>query len=134
MREHSIDELTNKLNAKSEFADIVLAVIDELLENKYLSNERFTQSYIRSRANRGFGPIKIRAELKSKGIGGRLIGEFLDMNSPEWFDFARTQYQKKYANRLVTDYKEWSKRARFMQSRGFSMEHIQVVVPSLEWS
>jgi len=133
MREHSVQELTDKLKLKSEFSDIVYAVIDELIENKYLSDERFAESYVRSRANKGFGPIKIRTELKTKGINNVLIGDYLDMNSPIWFDNAREQYHKKYGEELATDYKEWSKRARFMQSRGFNMEHIQVIMPSPEF-
>lgn len=130
MREHSIQELTNKLNARTEYADIVLAVIDELLANNYLSDERFAESYVRSRSNRGFGPIKIQAEMKSKGVSQRLINEYLESGSAFWFDVAREQYKKKYRSKEVTDYKEWTKRARFLQSRGFNMEHIQAVQPS----
>ena len=133
MREHGVQELTDKLNARSESADVVLAVIDELLENGYLSDERFTESYIRSRTNRGFGPIKIKSELKSKGITGRLIGEFLDGGSAHWFDVARELYDKKYTSERAKDYKEWTKRARFIQSRGFTMEHIQAVMPSADF-
>jgi len=133
MREHGVQELTDKLNAKSESTDVVLAVIDELLEHDYLSDERFTQSYIRSRTNRGFGPIKIKAELKSKGITNRLIGEFLDVGSAHWFDVARGLYSKKYSIAKAKDYKEWTKRARFIQSRGFNMEHIQAVMPSADF-
>ncbi len=133
MREHSIKEMTDKLNAKSEMPDIVLAVVDELLENKFLSDERFAESYVRSRQNRGFGPIKIRAELHTKGISNRLSAENLDANSPHWFDVAREQYQKKYALKPLDNYKEWAKRARFMQSRGFNMEHIQAVMPSSDF-
>jgi len=130
MREHSTQEMLDKLNARSESSDVVLAVVDELLENDYLSDERFTQSYVRSRANRGFGPIKIKAELKSKGISSRLIGDYLDGGSSQWFDVAREQYEKKYSSVNVKDYKEWTKRARFLQGRGFTMEHIQAVQPS----
>ena len=130
MREHSTQEMLAKLNAKSESTDVVLAVIDELHENDYLSDERFAQSYVRSRTNRGFGPVKIKTELKSKGISNRLVDDYLDSNSPQWFDVAREQYEKKYSSVNVKDYKEWTKRARFLQGRGFTMEHIQAVQPS----
>ena len=132
MREHSVHELTNKLNAKTEFGDVVLAVIDELLENDYVSDMRFAESYVRSRTNRGFGPVKICAELNVKGVKSSLIRESVDSGSSHWFDVAREQYEKKY--RLpAADYKEWTKRARFLQGRGFSMEHIQAVRPSSDF-
>jgi regulatory protein len=153
MREHSVKELTKKLFDKSEkslkvddaddadgsnssnssdrakVSDAIHAVIDDLLEKKYLSDERFTEVYIRSRGNRGFGPIKIEAELKSKGVSNNLIQDHLDKGAALWFDNAKAQYQKKYADSPINDYSAWTKRANFMQSRGFTMEQIQVTVP-----
>ena len=132
MREHSIKELNDKLAVKALSKEAVTAVLDELIENNYVSDERFAESYVRSRANRGFGPIKIRAELKNKGISNRLIAEYLDIDSAIWLDNARNQYHKKYGDDAVSDYNTWTKRARFMQSRGFTAEHIQVSLPALD--
>lgn len=133
MREHSVQEITTKLSVKCESLDVVYAVVDELQESKYLSNERFTESYIRSRSNRGFGPTKIKSELFSKGIKNSMIEDYMDVSSPVWYENARNQYQKKYGDGPISDYNTWAKRARFMQSRGFSMEHIQVTVPSVDY-
>jgi len=132
-REHSVKEIVDKLLSKTEFSDIAYAVVDELLENKYLSDQRFAESYIRSRASKGFGPVKIRSELKNKGISDQLIDEYMDMGSAAWFDAARVQHHKKYGDAPVSDYNHWTKRARFMQSRGFTMEQIQVTLPRLEF-
>ena len=132
MREHSKQEIITKLSVKCENLDIVYAVIDFLIENKYLSDQRFTESYVRSRRNRGFGPNKIRIELKEKGIKTNMIDDYLDVKSAIWFDNAQNQYKKKYGDGCVKDYNTWAKRARFMQSRGFSMEHIQVTLPSVD--
>lgn len=132
MREHSKKELTDKLCGKTEQTDIALTVVDDLESENYQSDERFTESYVRSRANRGMGPIKIRAELNAKGVASQLIAEFLSNSSAIWFDNAERQYQKKYGDTPVKDYNDWSKRARFLQSRGFTSEHIQVAVPRVE--
>lgn len=129
MREQSVKEITNKLLDKTENINAVHAVVDELREKKYLSDERFTESYIRARCNRGFGPVKIRAELKSKGIAAILIEDYLDEGAAIWFDTANSQYLKKYSDLVIGDYNTWTKRARFLQSRGFTMEQIQVTVP-----
>jgi len=133
MREHSVQEISKKLSLKCDSPDVVYAVIDKLLASKYLCNERFTESYVRSRSNRGFGPIKIRSELVSKGIKNNMIEDHLDVNSSIWYENAENQYHKKYGDAPVSDYNDWAKRARFMQSRGFSMEHIQVIVPSVDY-
>ena len=68
-------------------------------------------------------------ELINKGINSNLITENLDESSGEWLVSAERQYQKKFGEGVVVDYKEWSKRARFLQSRGFSSQHIQSVIP-----
>lgn len=130
MREHSVKEISKKLSVKCESLDLVYAVVDELVANKYLSDQRFTESFVRSRQNRGFGPNKIKLELGEKGIGNNLIDDYLDVNSAIWYESAEQQYSKKYGPSPIDDYKTWAKRARFLQSRGFSMEHIQVVVPA----
>ena len=130
MREHSVREISKKLSLKCESLDLVYAVVDELIANKYLSDQRFTETFVRSRQNRGFGPNKIKMELSEKGIENNLIDDHLDVNSAIWYESAEQQYLRKYGDGLIEDYKTWAKRARFMQSRGFSMEHIQVVVPA----
>jgi len=133
MREHSLKEINDKLSAKALSKEMVAAVLDELIENNYVSDERFAESYVRSRANRGFGPIKIRMELKNKGISNQLIAEYLDMDSAIWLDSARNQYHKKYGDDAISDYNTWTKRARFMQSRGFTAEHIQISLPAVNF-
>lgn len=135
IREHSVLELTQKLIGKFEEVDActIYAVVDELVNLKYLSDERFAETYVRSRGNKGFGPVKIKAELKSKGVSNSLIQDHLKESSGQWFDNAERQYLKKYGDGAVTDYNTWTKRARFMQSRGFTMEHIHVTLPKVEF-
>jgi regulatory protein len=130
--ESSISD-SNDNATRAETSDTIFAVVDELLSKKFLCDERFTEVYIRSRKNRGFGPIKIRAELKSKGISNTLIYDHLNEGGACWFDNAQSQYQKKYGEAPISDYNGWTKRARFMQGRGFTMEHIHVTVPRVEF-
>jgi len=132
MREHSEKEMKDKLNAKSGSPSIVIDVVEQLLENSYLCDKRFAESYVRARRNRGFGPVKIRAELKNKGIDSFLVDAHLDPASSQWFEMAEVQYQKKFANQVMLSYSDWTKRARFLQGRGFTMEHIQSCVPNFE--
>jgi len=133
MREHSTKEIIDKLTLKNDIPEVVYAVVDQLIEKGYLSDERFTEAYVRSRANRGFGPIKIRTELRNKGVSSSTIDDHLDANTAVWYDNALAQYRKKYGDTRANDYNAWSKRARFMQSRGFTMEHIQIAVPKVDF-
>lgn len=132
MREHSTKELHTKLASKADgYLDLVDSVIEEMLSEGYLSDERYTESYTRSRLARGFGPVKIKLELKTKGVDEHLANDHIDARSGKWLEAAMTQYQKKYADMPIASYNEWTKRARFLQSRGFTMDHIHSVMPEV---
>ena len=132
MREHSVKEMFDKLSRKCDRTDLIDAIIEELITRKYLSNDRFTESYVRSRKDKGFGPIKIRSELSNKGVCSTMIDDYLKSASGIWFDEASNQYHKKYGDELISDYNVWTKRARFLQGRGFAMDHIYSAIGSPE--
>ena len=117
-REHSKLELRQKLNLK-EFDDAVINdSISLLAEQKYQSDERFSEAFILMRFNQGKGPIKISMELKSRGIS-----EF-DLTLFNWFELAKDVKYKKFGDSKFLDYKEKSKQKRFLQSRGFGFDEI----------
>lgn len=132
MREHSVYELTDKLIKKGFDAAVVDSVLQELLEANYVNDERFAESYVRSRQMRGMGPIKIKSELRSKGVSSSIIDEHIKESDACWYDAAEALHQKKYGNKELDSYKEWTARARFLQSRGFTMDHIHSTVPQFE--
>lgn len=117
-REHSKLELRQKLNLK-DFDDAVINdSIFLLAEQKYQSDERFSEAFILMRFNQGKGPIKISMELKSRGIS-----EF-DLTLFNWFELAKNVKYKKFGDSKFLDYKEKSKQKRFLQSRGFGFDEI----------
>ena len=82
-REHSKLELRQKLNLK-DFDDAVINdSISLLVEQKYQSDERFSEAFILMRFNQGKGPIKISMELKSRGISK------FDLTLFNWFELAK---------------------------------------------
>jgi len=117
-REHSKLELRQKLNLKDfDDADINDS-ISLLVEQKYQSDERFSEAFILMRFNQGKGPIKISMELKSRGIT-----EF-DLTLFNWFELAKDVKYKKFGDSKFLDYEEKSKQKRFLQSRGFGFDEI----------
>ena len=117
-REHSKLELRQKLNLK-DFDDAVINdSISLLVEQKYQSDERFSEAFILMRFNQGKGPIKISMELKSRGISK------FDLTLFNWFELAKDVKYKKFGDSKFLDYKEKSKQKRFLQSRGFGFDEI----------
>ena len=131
MREHSRLELLNKLKVKDFSEGVNLdELIDKLSENNYLNEERFADCFIRSRVNRGQGRLKITNELQRKGISQSLIQQSMDKNEIDWYEMAAVQIKKKYGTSKPADYKEKTKRMRFLSSRGFDTCIIRDIVES----
>jgi regulatory protein len=117
-REHSKLELRQKLNLK-DFDDAVINdSLSLLAEQKYQSDERFSEAFILMRFNQGKGPIKISMELKSRGIS-----EF-DLTLYNLIELAKDVKSKKFGDSRFLDYKEKARQKRFLQSRGFGFDEI----------
>ena len=93
-REHSAYELATKLTRRYRTA-VVGPIVDELTESGELSDRRFAETLVRSRFNRGFGPIYISKELRSKGIEAQLAKECIGAFDGEWEARAKEVLEKK---------------------------------------
>lgn len=118
-REHSRKELRDKLLRKNANLALVDRVLDELLEDGYLSDQRFAESFYRYRMSQGKGPVRIRQELKLKGISDDTISEVVNEDESFWFEQALELQRRKFND--VTEFtpKEKARQIRFMLSRGF---------------
>ncbi len=125
-REHATHELFQKLLAKEEYeADDISEALARLADQGLLSDERFTEAFINQRINRGSGPLKIRAELRQKGVSDAMIEAFLHPHNGLWPESALDVRNKKYGLERLSDLKEIAQQTRFLQSRGFTIEHIR---------
>jgi len=123
-REHSQLELSNKLQLKG-FDDVdIKNSIELLIEQKYQSDERFSEAFILMRYNQGKGPVIISSELKKRGIRS------FDLSIFDWFELAKEVRKKKFGKNLPSDYKTQAKQKRFLESRGFSFNEINKAFPS----
>jgi len=127
-REHSVKELVHKLRQKAYQEDETYAVIDYLIKQNYLSEQRFTESVFRSRCNKGYGQQYIENELRQKGIKQELINKIAIELSVDWYQLAHQAYSKKFNDSKICDQKDKAKRIRFLQYRGFSMDEIFSVI------
>jgi regulatory protein len=120
-REHSRDELARKLSPHAESPEILEGLLRSLESKKQLSNERFAEGRAHWLA-RKYGAARIRQDLKGKGISddvsGRVASEQNDLPR------AKAILERKYRGAATTR-KERARRARFLQSRGFSYDTIR---------
>ncbi|VAW82827.1 Regulatory protein RecX [hydrothermal vent metagenome] len=121
-REHSIQELCHKLKGRECPAAMVEQVADELVAEGLLSDRRFAEAYVYNRAGRGFGPLKIQAELRDRGISDSLALAALAELAPDWVASARRQRHKRFHSDRPIDFNARVKQQRFLQQRGFTSE------------
>ena len=123
-REHSEQELRQKLKTREYDADAIDEVLQALKADRLQSDERFTESYVNHRFNAGVGPLKIRYELRLKGVSDGLTDVFLEPLSDQWDELMTCQRIKKFGAPIPDDYAGRMKQARFLQNRGFSPESV----------
>jgi regulatory protein len=124
-REHSRLELARKLRQRGMAGADLEQVLDELAAARLLSDTRFAEEYARSRASRGYGPLRIRAELRERGIDDAGIQAALAELGEDWCQQARAARQRRFGAESPVDLKERARQSRFLQQRGFSPEQIR---------
>jgi regulatory protein len=127
-REHGRAELLNKLSNFGFDADAADDAVAQLVEDNLQSDTRFVEAFISSRINQGKGPVKIRADLRERGIGGGVIENGLEEADQDWYASARQVRDKKFGSEQPTDFNEKARQMRFLQSRGFNSDQIQAAV------
>jgi regulatory protein len=119
-REHSRAELARKLAPYADSPASLETVLADLASRKQLSDER----YVEARAHwlaRKYGAAKIRQDLRAHGVADALI-ERVSNDGEE--QRARAILARKYRTLAATP-EEKARRARFLQSRGFSYDTIR---------
>lgn len=130
-REHSRAELRTKLLPHVQEGEDVDAVLDELEKRNWLSDARAAEQMVNIRRGR-YGARRIAHEMRQKGLGEDLIGQALPRLKETELEAAREVWRKKFGA-LPQDQKEKARQARFLQSRGFSMDVIFSVLRTSEF-
>ena len=124
-REHSRKELTRKLRAKGVASDEAKAAVEQMTEAGWQSNERFAEQLVRSRASQGHGPVRIRAELSTHGLGDEAIRATLDAFEEDWTRLARGLVERRFGESLHGDRTLQRKAGEFLIRRGFTLDQMR---------
>ena len=128
-RDHSRAELSRKLAryiGEDDGPAELERVLSELGRNGLLSDERFASAVARSRSQR-FGDARIRYDLRRFGVADDLTSAALAKLAGSEAMRAREVQLKRFAA-LPASAAERAKQARFLQSRGFSLDSIYQVL------
>lgn len=124
-REHAYGELVSKLKKREHAADDIEIVLDELVDDGLLSDARYAEAIIASKARRGIGPVRIRAELAAVGVADQTIEMALDEAGVDWCAMAEAARHKRFGPEMPPDFPTKAKQMQFLQRRGFDMDQLQ---------
>ena len=131
-REHSREELKRKLASHVEQGEDIDAVLDELAAKGWLSDARFAEQAIRSKARR-YGPVKLAHVLRSKGLDDDAIAAGFRAAGHEGEANLEAVWKGRF-RAAPADERERGRQVRFLQGRGFRLDAILRYLKTLETS
>jgi len=127
-REHTRVELCTKLAAREYSPEEIEATVTALVAEGLLSDERFAEAFVAAKMRLGQGPVRIRMELKKRGVDTEIIQLHLDNSEIEWCSLVKEVRSKKFGEDLPEEFKEKARQMRFLEYRGFTGEQIRVAL------
>ena len=124
-REYAARELTERLLRTGFEPDEVEQLVFELQQKGLQSDDRFAEVFCRHRAGQSYGPLRIRAEMRARGVEPSLVDHHLSQVETDWFELATVLCRHRYGAEQVSDLKEKSRRYRYLSNRGFTNEQVQ---------
>lgn len=121
-REHSEQELLQKLLTRNAEPIVAQDIIDDLTKRNLISNDRFAESLVRACIRKGQGPIKLTHEFKKHNIDTAKISSLLTTLEIDWVTEIEKVHQQKYGLLPPSSPQDKLKRQRFLQNRGFSFD------------
>lgn len=111
-------------------------ILDYLIDNRYVDDERFAKSFVRGKINQsGWGLNKIRFHLVQKGIAKEIIDEAMEQTDEEVYrqrliDILKT---KSKTVKAENDFEKRRKLAAYAMQKGFESALVWEVVKDLDF-
>ncbi|MDD7425637.1 MAG: recombination regulator RecX [[Actinobacillus] rossii] len=123
-REYSEFEIRCKMQEKAFSKEDIENTILYCQQKNWQNDHRFTENYLNFRAQRGYGLMRIKQELRQlKGIQSEVIEDVLMENEIDWSEIALCVLRKKFPDfQQKQDPKSKQKIWRYMMSHGFSAD------------
>ena len=110
-------------------------ILDYLLDNRFVNDERFARSFIRGKINQsGWGMNKIRFHLMQKGIAKDIIDEALGQTDEDLYRQRLINILKTKSKTIKaeTDFERKRKLAAYAMQKGFEASLVWEVLKELD--
>jgi len=129
-REQSVLELHSYLKQKGFSHEVCERVLKELMDQGYVSDERYTRMMARDQVRKGKGPRYVSEKLRQKGIQmepGAVRTLLIEVDGFDELDAARKIVERRYPN-VTQDRAEANRAFQALVRRGFSFDIARKVV------
>lgn len=120
-REHSRRELSRKLAERGFDETGVEEALDRLEREGLQSDARFAEEHARARLAKGFGPRRVAAELGEHGVAAE-HRHWAELDPDAERARAAEALHKRFGTGPPVSRKDWARRMRFLEGRGFAPE------------
>ena len=134
-QERCVKDVRDKLRTFDIPQEAKDKILEYLLENRFVNDERFANSFVRGKINQsGWGVNKIRFHLIQKGIDKELIDEVLGQTDEEFYrqrlvDVLKTKAKTVKAD---SDFEKKRKLAAYAMQKGFEAALVWEVLKELD--
>ena len=127
-REHGRLELMSKLEGRGFAADCAAEAVADLVAEGLQDDARFAETLVRARISRGQGPLRIRSELRSRGVPDEVAAAAVRNGEHNWAELASNARGKRFGFDPPVEFAEQARQRRFLETRGFSAHHINAAL------
>lgn len=131
-RESAESELTNRLRKQGFDEAVIEAVLDYCRDHRWVDDERYGAMAVRAGAAKGHGPIKIRFELRRKGLCDTQIETAFDQPELDWFELAADLLQRRARVGDLADFKLRMKWLKYLLGRGFNQDQARYAISTMQ--
>jgi regulatory protein len=109
-------------------------IITHLKNNNFINDRRFAQAFAKDKfAFNQWGKIKIKTQLRHKGIGNEIIEDALgEIDDKDYIRVLEKLLRLKWTTTVGSVYERKGKTARFLQSKGFEYHLILEALDKVE--
>ena len=136
-QERCVKDVRDKLKTFDIPDEEKTKIIDYLLDNRFVNDERFAKAFVRGKLNQsGWGLNKIRFHLMQKGIAKEIIDEALGQTDEEMYRQRLIDILKTKAKtvKAANDYERKRKLAAYAMQKGFEGSLVWEVINGISFA
>ncbi|MFQ2101886.1 regulatory protein RecX [Aeromonas sanarellii] len=131
-RESAESELARRLRQQGYQEEVIEAVLDYCRGYNWVNDERYGAMAVRAGAAKGQGPLKIRFDLRRKGLDDGQLDAAFEQPELDWFELAFALLERRASAAELDDFKLRMKWLKYLLGRGFTQDQARYAISAMQ--